>query len=97
MGNCGENAVVIGRVNHDRVKTQPARAGLPAGAGLMAAQTGEFMPVPAAVGSAEQSGVFNARVHCVGIVKRGFQVPDPGDAYISTATRRTPNHHEIPR
>ena len=43
----------------------------------MAAQSGKFLPVLAAVGGAEQGGVFNPGVDGFGIGQRRFQMPDP--------------------
>src|SRR5260370_39506191 len=43
----------------------------------MAAQSGEFLPILAAVGGAEDGGVFHAGVNRVGILEGRFQMPYP--------------------
>ena len=52
----------IARIENDRVQAHAARARLPLGAGAVAAQSGEFLPVLAAVGRAEQRRIFHAGV-----------------------------------
>src|SRR5437660_8675288 len=42
----------------------------------MTTQAGELLPGLAAVGCAEQRGVFNPGIDCVGIGQRWFEMPD---------------------
>ncbi len=67
----------IAGIKNDGVQTHAARARLPLGAGAVSAQPGEFLPVLAAVGRAEDGGVFHAGVNRVGIGERRLQVPHP--------------------
>src|SRR5216684_2875379 len=59
------------------MQAQAARARLPLGAGAVAAQAGKLLPVLAAIGRAEDSCVFHARVHRVRIGERRLQMPHP--------------------
>ena len=59
------------------MQTHAARAWLPLGAGAVAAEAGEFVPVLAAVGRAEHSSVFHAGVNRVGIGERRLEMPHP--------------------
>ena len=61
------------------MQAHPARARLPRRPGAVAAQAGQFLPVLPAVGRAEQPGVLDPGVDRVGVVRRRFQVPDPGE------------------
>ena len=45
----------------------------------MAAQAGQFLPVLPAVGRAEQPRVLHPGVDRIGVVRRRFQMPDPGE------------------
>src|SRR5438045_2343976 len=60
--NRNEYPVWIAWIQHDRVQTHPARAGLPFRPRRMAAQTGQFVPGLAAVLAAENRGVLHARI-----------------------------------
>ena len=75
-GDGDEDAVGVGWVEKDGVQAHAAGAGLPAGSGAVAAQAGEFVPGLAAVGGAEEGGVFDAGVDGVGVGQRGFEMPD---------------------
>ena len=68
-----------GRIQDDRVQAHPARPRLPRRPGLVAAQPGQFLPVPPAVGRPEQPSVLHPGVDGVRVVQRRFQVPDPGE------------------
>ena len=63
-------------IEQDGVQAHAAGAGLPVGAGAVAAQSGEFLPGLAAVGGAEEGGVFDAGVDGVGIGERRLEMPD---------------------
>ena len=71
-----EDPFRIAGIENDGVQAHSARARLPFGAGAVAAQSGEFLPVLAAVGRAEQGGVFDSGVDRVRIGKRRLQMPD---------------------
>ena len=71
-----EDPLGIARIQKDRVQAHPAGARLPAGPGAVAAQSGEFLPRLAAVGRAEQGGVFHPGVDGVRIGQRRFEMPD---------------------
>ena len=58
------------------MQAHPAGARLPAAAPTVAAQAGEFLPRLAAVGRAEQGGVFHPGVDRVRIGQRRFEMPD---------------------
>ena len=75
-GDGDEHALRIAGIENDRVQAHAARAGLPFGAGAVSAQAGEFVPVLAAVGGAEEGGVFHAGVDRVGIGERRLEMPD---------------------
>ncbi len=66
----------IARIQKDRVQAHPAGAGLPARPCAVAAQSGQLLPRLAAVGRAEQGGVFNPGVDGIRIGQRGFEMPD---------------------
>src|SRR5204863_705630 len=70
------NALWIFAIQNDGVKAHTASAGLPAWAGSVASQHGEFFPVLTAVRRAEYASVFHACVHGVRIGGRGFEMPD---------------------
>ena len=70
------NSVGIAGIENDGVQAHASGAGLPLGAGAVAAQAGEFLPVLAAVGGAKQSGVFDSGVDGVGIGERRLEMPD---------------------
>ena len=76
-GDRDEHAVPVGRVVDDRVQAHAAGAGLPAWPRLVGTQRGQFLPVLAAVGRAEDRRVLGTGVHRVGVVQRRFEVPDP--------------------
>src|SRR5262249_4666686 len=57
-------------IQKDGVKTQAAGAGLPVAPGLVTAQSGQLLPILAAVRRAKQGGVFDSGVHEVGIGQR---------------------------
>src|SRR5207249_6546056 len=65
----------IFRIKNNGVQAHAARSRLPLGAGAVAAQAGEFLPVLAAVGGAEDGGVFHAGVNRVRIGERRLQMP----------------------
>ena len=75
-GDRNVNSVRIAGIENDGVQAHASGAGLPLGAGAVAAQAGEFLPVLAAVGGAEQGGVFDSGVDGVGIGERRLQMPD---------------------
>ncbi len=58
------------------MEAHAAGAGLPLGAGAVAAESGKFVPVLAAVGGFEEGGVFDAGVDEIRIGVRRFQMPD---------------------
>ena len=58
------------------MQAHAAGAGLPLGAGAVAAQAGQLVPGLAAVGRAEQGRVLHAGVDGVGIGQRRFEMPD---------------------
>ena len=66
----------IARIQQDRVQAHPARARLPVRARAVAAQPGKLLPRLAAVGRAEQGGVFDAGVDRVRIGQRRLEMPD---------------------
>ncbi len=66
----------IGGIEEDRVEAHAAGAGRPLGTRAVAAEAGELVPGLAAVGGAEEGGVFDAGVDGVGIGERGLEVPD---------------------
>ena len=66
----------IARIEEDRVQAHPAGAWLPGGSGVVAAQPGQLLPGLAAVGRAEQGGVFDAGVDRVRIGQRWLEMPD---------------------
>src|SRR5579872_89262 len=70
------NSLGIARVEDDGVKAHAACAGLPARAGAVFAQAGEFLPVLAAVGGVEYCSVFDARIDLVRVGKRRLKMPD---------------------
>src|SRR5262249_18055326 len=55
----------------------PARAGLPARAGAVAAQAGQLVPGLARVGRAEERSVLDAGIDRLGVGERRLDVPDP--------------------
>jgi len=65
----------VGGIEEDGVQAQPTRARLPERSGAVAAQAGEFLPVLAAVGRAEQGGVFHPGPDCIWIGERRLDVP----------------------
>ncbi len=67
----------VAGIENDGVQAHAARARLPLGAGAVAAQPGEFLPVLPAVGRAENRGVFHAGVNRVGIGERRLDMPYP--------------------
>src|SRR4029077_3355818 len=71
-----ENSFRIFGIENDRVQAHASRPGLPVGSGAVAAQAGEFVPILAAIGGAEQRGVFDTGVNGVGIGERGLEMPD---------------------
>jgi len=70
------DALWIAGVEDDGVQAHAPRAGLPARAGAVFAEAGDLVPVLAAVGAAEDGGVFDSGVDGVGIGERGLEVPD---------------------
>ena len=66
----------MARIQQDRVQAHPAGARLPGGRRAVAAQSGELLPRLAAVGRAEQGGVFHPGVDGVRIGQRRFEMPD---------------------
>ena len=70
------DAVGIARIENDGVQAHAAGARLPARARAVAAQAGKFLPGLAAVGGAEQRGVFHSGVNGVGIGERRLEMPD---------------------
>ena len=70
------HALRIVGIENDGVQAHAARARLPLRAGAVAAQAGEFLPGLAAVGGAEDGGVFDAGVDGVGIGQRRLEMPD---------------------
>ena len=75
-GDGDEDAVGIAWIEDDGVQTHAAGAGLPLRTGAVAAQAGEFVPGLAAVGRAEQRGVFHSGIDGVGVGERWFEMPD---------------------
>ena len=75
-GNGDVDSLGIAGIENDGVQAHAARARLPVRAGAVAAQAGEFLPVLAAVGGAEQRRILDARVDGVGIGERRLEVPD---------------------
>ena len=73
----GEHPAGLVRVQDDRVQAHPARARLPGRARAVAAQAGQFLPVPAAVGRPEQARVLHPGVDGIRILQRRLQMPDP--------------------
>src|SRR5208282_1077065 len=65
----------VAGIENNRVQAHAARTRLPHGSGAVAAQAGEFLPVFAAIGGAEQCGIFHAGVDRVGIGERWLQMP----------------------
>src|ERR1035437_10793140 len=74
-GDRDEDSAGVAGVENDGVQTHAACARLPLRAGAVAAQSGEFLPVLAAIGRAEQGGVFDSSVDRVGIGERRLQMP----------------------
>ncbi len=75
-GDGDDDAVGICGVEEDGVEAHAAGAGLPMGAGLLGAETGELLPGEACVGGAEEGGVLDAREDGVGVGEGRFKVPD---------------------
>src|SRR5258707_9939647 len=75
-GNGDVDAIGVFLVENDGVETHAAGAGLPLGACTVAAQAGKLVPILAAVGGFEKSGVFHARVDDVWIGMRRLEMPD---------------------
>ena len=75
-GDRDVDAVGIRGIEDDGVEAHAARAGLPLRTGAVTAQAGEFVPADAAIGGAEEGGIFNAGVDGVGVGERGLEVPD---------------------
>src|SRR5208283_4386285 len=63
-------------IENDGVQAHSTGAGLPLGAGAVAAQAGKFVPTRASVGRAEQGRVFDSRINRVRIGERRFEMPD---------------------
>ena len=70
-----EHAVGVGRIDHDRVQAHAAGARLPRRPRTVLAQSGELVPLVAAVDGAEQRRVLDAGEHRVGVGGRRFEVP----------------------
>ena len=75
-GNSDEDAVRIARVDNDRVQAHPAGPRLPGRPRPVAADAGQLVPVPAAIGRAEQCRVLDAGKYGVGIGQGRFEMPD---------------------
>jgi hypothetical protein len=75
-GDGDDDALGVRAVEQDGVQAHAAGAGHPAGGGGVGAQAGELGPGCAAVGGAEERGVFHAGVAGVGVGERGLKVPD---------------------
>ena len=71
-----EDPLGIARIEQDRVQAHPAGARLPARPRAVAAQSGQLLPGLAAVGRAEQGGVFHPGVDRVRIGQRRLEMPD---------------------
>ena len=78
-GDAGVHPPRMPRVQDDRVQAHPARARLPGRPGAVGAQPRQLGPVLPAVGGLEQPGVLHPGVDRVRVVRRGLQVPDPGE------------------
>ena len=63
------NSFGILGIKEDGVQAHPAGAGLPLGAGSMAAQSGEFFPSLASISGTEQGSILHTRIDCVRIRK----------------------------
>src|ERR1022692_4368896 len=74
-GGRDEDSAGVAGVENDGGQTHAACARLPLRARAVAAQSGEFLPVLAAIGRAEQGGVFDSSVDRVGIGERRLQMP----------------------
>src|SRR5208282_1940736 len=70
-----EDSAGVAGIENDGVQAHAARARLPLRAGAVAAQSGEFMPVLAAIGRSEQGCVFYSSIDRVGIGERRLQMP----------------------
>src|SRR5437764_124395 len=75
-GNSDPNSFWIAGIENDGVQAHSAGARLPLGTGAVAAQSGEFVPARAAVGGAEDGGVFDSGVNRVRIGERWLKMPD---------------------
>ena len=58
------------------MQAHPARARLPFGSRVVAAEARELLPRLPGVGGAKYRGVFHARVDRIGVVQRRLEVPD---------------------
>src|SRR5216683_5904139 len=72
-----EDAVVVGRVDDDRVQAEPAGTGRPSGRRLVSPNTRQLGPALAGVFRLEERSVLGTRVHGVGVVERRLEVPHP--------------------
>ena len=75
---CGDgdpHPLRIAGVKNNGMQAHAACPRLPFGAGAVAAQAGKFFPILAAVGRAEDGGVFHAGVDRIGILERRLQMP----------------------
>src|SRR5208337_205609 len=75
--NGDEDPVRVAGIQDDAMQAHSTGTGLPFGACLVAAQSGEFMPGQPAVGRTEQGGIFDSRIDRVGIGERRLKMPDP--------------------
>src|SRR5208283_3248460 len=64
-------------IENDGVQAHASGARRPLRPGAVAAEAGKLLPVLPAVGSAEDGGVFDARVNRIRIGERWLQVPHP--------------------
>src|SRR5205823_9732436 len=62
--------------DHYRVQAEPTGAWRPLGRGLVSPQRWQLRPGRARVLRLEESGVLDARIHGVGVMERGLEVPD---------------------
>src|SRR5712691_5813241 len=74
--NRAEHPVRVARVDQDGVQAKSAGARRPAGRGLVGPEARQLVPGLAGIARLEDGRVLDSRIDRVGIVQRGFQVPD---------------------
>src|SRR5947207_2265583 len=76
-GDGNPNSLWIFRIKNNRMQAHAARARLPLGTGAVTPQSGEFLPVLAAISRFENRCVFDSSVNRIRIGERRLQMPHP--------------------